>query len=329
MQTSKKRIMGALGLASVAAMTVAAYNVPTPVAYAQTSQDVPLTVNVIAKNLSTKITGGIRDGSTTAISPVEVQVTFSHAHYLDYTVSISQDGTTVDDVDSGHIDVSTIEGVTDQGDGYAGIYTASIDTEDLLTRAGLNPHKKAEFTFYVEGSSASGALSMGDSVTFNYGQIAINPEDNTNPDAAEGETNVATNEDGDPIIAVESSENVTRIHSIITGPDGNTLFEQDNSPAGDITNILLPFAEHNAQAGWYTLTVVAYDENGEAMDTDSFRFYYAPLVGLPNTGGSIFAGLNIGRTDFLVSGLLVFGIAAVAGILLMNRNKKSSKRTRK
>ena len=185
MQTSKKRIMGAFGLASVAAMTIAAYNVPAPAAYANTS--VPLTVTVQAQNVYTQITGSIHDGTQTAISPVDIQVIFSHASRLDYSVSISQGETTVEDIDTGSVDTSTIDGVTDQGDGYAGTYTASINLKQLLQNAGLNPNKKANFTFKVTGFSSTGGVSMGDAITFTYGQTAINPDDNINPDAEEGE----------------------------------------------------------------------------------------------------------------------------------------------
>ena len=110
---------------------------------------------------------------------------------------------------------------------------------------------------------------------------------------------------------------------------GAVLFEQDVDVTSNLTNMTLAFAEHNAKSGWYTVTVQAYDAAGTLVGTSELRFYYAAPIGIPNTGGSIFSGLNISRADFLISGLLVFGIATVGGLLLMNRGKKSSKRARK
>ncbi len=329
MQTSKKRIYGAIGLASVVAMTVAAYNVPAPAAYANTG--VPFTVTVSPNNLSTQITGNIKNGSQTAESPVEIEVTFSHAGSLRYTVSITQDGRTVSDVATKTVDVSTIPGVTAQSDGYAGTYIASIDADQLLRSNGFDVNKKASFTFSVLGFSPFGGTSVGDAIAFTYGQIAIDPGQNINPDAEEGETNVPTNENGDPVITIETGDNVQTIHVAVIDPVTGEIVLELDIPAtpGGITNLTIPFSEYGIEAGDYIIRVTAYDAAGNVVGSSDLEIYYAPKIGLPNTGGSIFTGLNIGRTDFLISGLLVFGLSAIGGLVLMNRSKKAGKRTRK
>lgn len=318
-----------MGLASVATMTIAAYNVPAPAAYANTTTSVPLSVTVYGNDVSASITGNIQDGTETAVSPVSIPVIFSHAGTLNYKVTATQNGVTTTVTEENDIDLSLIDGVTDQGDGYAGTYIATLNLADYVTAAGFNGSEKVSFTIEVQAFGRYSGASTPDYITFTYSQIAINPSDNTLPDTEEGESTVRTEENGDPIIIVETGQNVTRIHSVILNADGNVIFAQDNAPTDNLTNVVLSFAEHNVKSGWYTIRAIGYDNAGSSLGSTDYRFYYAAPIGLPNTGGSIFAGLNIGKTDFLVSGLLVFGIAAIAGLYLMNRKSNKNSRTRK
>lgn len=89
------------------------------------------------------------------------------------------------------------------------------------------------------------------------------------------------------------------------------------------THIELPFEKYNLPTGTYTISISAYNIDGEELykPYEIEVYYQAPALPVPNTGG-IFQDLNISRTDYLITGLIIFGIVAVAGVTFIIRNDK-------
>lgn len=339
MQRSKKHIFGAIGLVSVAAMTTVAYNIPAPAAYADESTTVPLTVNVTTTDVDSEIGGDIQDGTRVAKSEVTIPLVFYHSETLVYRLTVSQDTASasglnaqatetviVTDPEWTSVDASTIAGAVDQGDGYAGTYNLDLDLGEIVDNAGFSRYKLSTFELQIKSYGRFSGVSTGDAISFTYGQVAIDVDTNIDPDAGEGETNVPTDDNGDPIITIDASELASRLHTVVTNEAGEVVLEGDITPdASGVNKVTLAFAEKGLPTGYYTITVYAYDDSGTLAGTSSLTFYYVrpASAGLPNTGGSIFAGLNIGRADFLASGLLIFGLTAVFGLVLISRSKKS------
>ena len=86
---------------------------------------------------------------------------------------------------------------------------------------------------------------------------------------------------------------------------------------GKIT-VELPMSDYDAPEGEYTGHVVTYDQNDDVLGQYTFTFYYKPTPKLPNTG-SVFANLNIARADYIITGLIFFGLVAGFAIYLIGR----------
>ena len=85
----------------------------------------------------------------------------------------------------------------------------------------------------------------------------------------------------------------------------------------------LDFSKHDLPSGWYTVEIIQYDQYGDQVGQPRyFTFWYErPEIAVPNTG-DFFAGLNISRTDYLLTGLIVFGLAAGLGLFFVVRGRK-------
>ena len=324
MQTSKKRILGAAGLATVAGMTIVAHGMPAPAAYATSSnQQVQLTV--YSAYLDLNITGSLQDGGATSKDEVSIPITVTDVEEITYTLTASQSGATSQTAAEGTI-------ILDSGSNYTGTYNLALALstyrDTLVSTYGYDASKTISFTLAVTGTSSSGGVAE-DGITFTYGSATIDPNTNIDPDASEDETNTSeVDEDsGNPIINVETDDEVETIHVIVRDPDTGEIVWEGDFPAGtDITKIELPFAENGIPSGNYVIEIYAYDEDGNLIGTSSLtiRYVQPDAPGLPNTGAISIAGLNIARADFLISSALAFCLVALGGIYLIH--KKSARK---
>ena len=318
MQTSKKRIYGALGLATVAGMTIVASSIPAPEAYAEgTSSDVQLKVTVLSNNLAIDISGSIQDGSSTSKDSVTIPIIVTDVKDLQYQVVARQEGIAgSEEVAAGTIQLDAA--------GYSGTYNLDLALKNyhnyLVTNHGYDANKEITFTLTATGIGVGGGL-VEDSITFKYGNITIDPGDNINPDAPDDQTNVPTDDKGDPEIKIETNDETEKIHVIVKDPEtGEVIWEGDVTPDAD-GNIKLPFDENGVPSDKYEVIVQAYDRDGNLIGTSSlvFRYVRPDGAGIPNTGGVSIAGLNIARSDFLISSALAFCLVSLGGIYLLHR----------
>ena len=121
-----------------------------------------------------------------------------------------------------------------------------------------------------------------------------------------------------------------RVELIIHDESGKEVFRYWADATSITTNhISVPFAEHGVPYGTYYIAVVPYARSAttgelyatiteaEAWKNPIRVVYGTPEV--PNTGG-LFSILNISQKDFLISGLVIFGLVTAAGIVLMRRS---------
>lgn len=87
----------------------------------------------------------------------------------------------------------------------------------------------------------------------------------------------------------------------------------------------MPFGDYNAKDGKYTAVVVARSADGNTISMirlDTNYAYVNPNVpDTPDTGFTI-NNLNITRVDYLVTGLIVFGMVAGFALYLVRRKSR-------
>lgn len=128
-----------------------------------------------------------------------------------------------------------------------------------------------------------------------------------------------TADDGTP----ESEGEVTKIVLNVYDSDGNLVTEL--SPITvypPTTRVEIPMAGKGLPSGEYTIKVSAYNTAGEELyEPYVLKFYYEDIA-VPDTG-ALFGSLNISKTDYLITGLLIFLSAAGLGIVFVMKNKDS------
>ncbi|MBR0403435.1 hypothetical protein IJI55_02710 [Candidatus Saccharibacteria bacterium] len=322
MQKSKKRILGAAGLATVAGMTIVASGIPAPEAYAETSSDVHLKVTVISENIDIVISGPLQDGGATSQDNVTIPIIVTDVKDLEYKVVARQEGISgPQEVVSATIPLST-------SGNYSGTYDLPLTLSDyrnyLVANYGYDASKTITYTLTATGLGyGSGAAE--DSITFGYGRISIDRNKNINNAAPDNESNTRITSDGDPIISVESASIINKIHIIIRDQAGNIVWEGDvdRDPSGT-NDITLPFATNGIPSGSYSIEAIGYGINGERLSSaslDGIRYIQPDGPGIPNTGGVSIAGLNIAQGDFLISSALAFCLVSLGGIYLLHRKQ--------
>ena len=96
----------------------------------------------------------------------------------------------------------------------------------------------------------------------------------------------------------------------------------------------LPFSENDLSTGNYKIGISAYNAMGELLyGRPYYTSVYYEAIPVPDTG-KIFKGLNISREDYLMTGLIIFSLAAVLGLIFVakgrgNKNRLTSKKKRR
>lgn len=126
-----------------------------------------------------------------------------------------------------------------------------------------------------------------------------------------------TADDGTP----ESEGEVARIVLNVYDSDGNLVTEL--SPITvypPTTRVEIPIADTNLPSGEYTVEVIAYNADGVQLYEPYILKFYYETIPVPDTG-AMFGSLNISKTDYLATGLLIFLLAAVLGMVFVMKNK--------
>jgi len=110
--------------------------------------------------------------------------------------------------------------------------------------------------------------------------------------------------------------------------NGNEVAFSPMAVSPPTTRVELPFEAYGLEEGSYKIEVYAYNRDGNQIYIP-YVFYvdFTPTpIPVPDTGG-LFQNTNISKTDYLVTGLIIFGIVAVAGVVCIMRSDRRKSKT--
>ncbi len=312
MQKTKKQLLGFVGLATVGIMTAVAYAMP-----AAAAEDEPLTgtgdVNVV-------VTVPTQEGSGKITLPVDGRVETEPETEIAYMYNeIGNAKLYIEYKDqNNNIVRKLLDDFTPDEPYSAGERRLTVNLLDYS-------EKENDYKLILQVTNREGASTGDDIVTFSYRVMTANFEKKP-----------ASN--GDPILNIDINSEVDKVYvyiydkngePLITDEDGNevpVLVNRDDiDPATGLITKVLPFAENEAANGKYTAVVVAYNAKGNiismvSLDTE-YTFVNPDLPETPNTGFTI-GDLNISRVDYLITGLIVFGVVAGFALYLVYRKSR-------
>ena len=142
---------------------------------------------------------------------------------------------------------------------------------------------------------------------------------------------------GDPEIDVYYDQDVAKLGLEIYDKNGKLLSkepiilenEDQEGYAEGKQSLTLPFGAMGLASGDYYVKILAYDLDGEIMESpyDTFKVTYAQpsTPDVPDTGGFL-GNLNITKSDYVITGIIVFTAAVIVGFVVISRNKKKDYR---
>lgn len=295
MKKTPKKILGFLGLAFVAAMTIFAATSPNPGASAASSVVDTVVVRVLAGSPDVNITSP-KSGSV-FVSPNQT-ISFDFSKSDDVIVTMEKK------MSSGTPQIYNLYASSPMQE--AGSDVVTIDLSDPLYGYG-------EYTIKIRGTIASGVVDE-DVVKFSYIPVSAKVEEDD-----KGKIETILSYDNDSADLDHFVINVYDDKGVLVPGLTNIIVEKP------IKEVELPFAKNKVPAGKYTVSIAAFDTDGEIVyNTYDTVFVYDP-VRVPNTGG-LFKSMNISKTDYLITGLIVFSFAGFMGAVFIIKGTKRSKK---
>ncbi len=308
MQKTKKQLLGFAGLAAVGIMTAVAYAMPAAAVDTPPSADNSVNLNVTVRNgVNNARILSPQDKSVT-VNPV-VPITYQYEETTKVEMYIEYKD------DNGQLVKKLVD--TFAPTDISGSRTVNLNVTNYTDR-------ENDYKVIVVATDERGSTSE-DTITFSYRAVNANFEPKP-----------AIN--GDPIIDIEVNGEVEQVIVHIYDEAGNPLFvdkdgnevpvvlsSDDIDPATGKIIKDLPFGDYNAKDGKYTAVVVARSADGNTISMirlDTNYAYVNPNVpDTPDTGFTI-NNLNITRVDYLVTGLIVFGMVAGFALYLVRRKSR-------
>lgn len=296
MKGKKKKFLGLLGLFLVAATTTFAALIPLPQADAATKVTDNVSVRVVGDKPLVKFTSP--ESGLVTREPNQT-LSFDYENVTDVIIKIEYT-----DI-NGNKHTYTLDSF--DADYNPGTKSYQVNLDDT------SRYGHGDYVVRVHGSGYGADNVAEDTIEFTYtehiGGASQDPET--------GKVIIDPGVDPD-------DERIDHVEANVYDEDGNLV--EDLSPVEfkePFDPKELDFSEHNLPSGWYTVEITEYDVDGNQVSKPRyFTFWYeAPEIPVPNTG-SFFADLNISRTDYLVTGLIVFILAAGLGLFFVIRGRK-------
>ncbi len=312
MKKTHKKILGFLGLGAVVATTVFAAGLPGPEALAANTITDTIKVTVEGDTPDVNLSG-ITNNKITVSPEIPFTVDYSGVNTVEvYVTRTDEHGTEteklVDVIDAEYRtdsrDYNLPFNDTDNGYGY-GKYVITV----LGAGAGEGDEDSVVFYYYPAIVKNIGTEEGIVTVDVIYDPINLRRDDD-NPDGIDHIVVEFCDENGNPI----------------EGLDPKTINPAPGSSKGSVD---ADFGKLNLPHGTYTIKLTSYDKDGNVIyKTLVYQFNYdgsghVEPIPVPDTG-QFMGGLNISRIDYLVTGLIVFGIAGVGGILIITRKDKKN-----
>lgn len=321
---NKKSIIGALGIAGLTLLGGLALTNQT---YAQeaTSSEVTVQVTVLPNGQSVAIKSPTSD-SRVLDNQVPLNIDFTKSKTIEYEIKLTdKDGTTTT------IANETVD-VSNAGAANSGSKKIPLDMQQLTNGV----FGKVSIKVTVDGKAET-----ADTVEFNYVPVAVE-KTQTNPRGYTG-------------FRIAHAGGVAKVKVTLKDKSGHKVGDKEIEITDPVAMTNGGTIELNSEdinnkldKGDYTLEVVALNGAGDDLEKPevaSFKFTgkdepakpedkpatpgknggkKTPAV--PNTGGSVFAGMNLSSSDFLASGIAVFAFLSLLAVVFLKKGKKSGYR---
>ena len=321
---NKKSIIGALGIAGLTLLGGLALTNQT---YAQeaTSSEVTVQVTVLPNGQSVAIKSPTSD-SKVLENQVPLNIDFTKSKTIEYEIKLTdKDGTTTT------IANETVD-VSNAGAANSGSKKIPLDMQQLTNGV----FGKVSIKVTVDGKAET-----ADTVEFNYVPVDVEK--------------TQVNSNGYTGFRITHAAGVAKVKVTLKDKSGHKIGDKEIEITDPVamTNggtIELNSEEINNKLdkGDYTLEVVALNGAGDDLEKPelaNFKFTgkdepakpedkpatpgknggkKTPAV--PNTGGSVFAGMNLSSSDFLASGIAVFAFLSLLAVVFLKKGKKSGYR---
>ena len=301
MKTTHKKVLGFLGLILVVATTVFAATLPSPGASAA--------ITSVVDNISVRVVGSVPDINITDIENGEITTSPSQSFSVSYenvdTITVTLQYTD----ENGDIHTYVLDTLTP--DYYPGVKNYTVDL-------GEADYGYGEYLLVVKGVGYDGVYDE-DTIAFSYYPVYAEATED------EDTGNYIVDLDYDADDGTEDGGEVASIVINVYDENGNLVDELSPiTVTPPTTSIELPFADLGLPSGTYTVVVAAYDANGEKLYKDYVFTIKYEAIEVPNTAdtGRFLQNLNISKADYLITGLMIFFLVAVAGVVFITRSEK-------
>ncbi len=348
MQRRKKQLLGLVGLALVAIVTAIACALPTPDASAQEAS-VPVKVRVSTEGEVTSINIlSLKDKSTVVDKIFEVVIEYFNADTVEVVLTNKENGNTYT-VPTDHCPSADWNGATctlEFNLAETGLWVTRSRAAILGT--GIDNPSGVNFMATAIAHNASTSATSDDHVEFMYR-------------AAYLEFNNEYDGNGDPIVYAVLGADAKAIQ-ITAGIGDKTVLPQPLTltDGEDLGNgrykFVLPFKDNKVTTGTYTVALTSWNDtniDSESTLINSIATVSVPYktgggkppVGptdpdnpdepdnpdqpgnpdepeVPGTGVRLFGGMNISSADYIITGLVAFGMVTMFAVFLIVRRSK-------
>lgn len=289
MKKTKKRLLGFLGLAVIVVAGLVAYRTVNYDAEAVSSITDEIIVKVYDKYPHVKITDPANEAILVG-APHTITYEWENSQYADFTLSYNGTVITTWHEDYGHFE--------------PGEHPTGSGSHDIS----LNEYGK-----YILSVSAVGEAGpvFTDSIAIYRLSTSV--------------SYIGANDDNDPRFNIQYEPEIKKLEVQIFSEDGTqqiTDLITIDVPEGSTSLEKLIEMPAGTPTGRYKIVVNGLDAENKIISDSSFTFFeYNSPIAVPDTGQNRL-NLNIARTDFLITGLLIFFAATIAAIFLLNRKNE-------
>lgn len=327
MQKRKKQLLGLAGLVLVGAMTAVACALPSPGASAVDDSDktdgigIKVTVGEEQSTSQPSVNISSVAGESTNREPnnpiittdKKVSISLSYRRATSVTVQVK-------DVKGNVIATAVCENVSFSES------SQTCNTSVDLTDEYINKNIREGDNLVVEAVAErqDTGVRQSDTYSFIYRSAYIYTKDEHDQEAK------------NPIIYAVANSDIKYAFLEAFDANGNKVVLKeviefsyaDIDPVTGLYKITLPFKENNLPAGKYTVVMMAYGSTtpseGSLLSVSTITVVYDPEGVLPPDTGSRFLGdLNISQADYILTGLVAFGLVTMFAVfLIVRRNKR-------
>lgn len=314
MKKTRKKLVGLFGLAFVVAMTIFASTLPSPMASAISTVTDHITVVVRNPEEAPAASIGSPDSGDRFITP-DQEISINYHNIKSYKLIV----TYTDENGVEHPSKTVVEESVEGGVG-----PAAHSFRGIAEQFGYG-----KYTIRLDAIGDDDAPLPGDTIKFEY--VAIEADSSSNSET--GNPYIDLNFDQDQ----ESLTDDLKIDRVVI-----TIYDKDGNPVDGMPPIVvkppvekveIPFDQYGISEGEYTLVIQPFNSADEALfDTVVLNINYTGEedIVVPSTAdtGGMFKNLNISRADYLITGLGLFLIVGIGGIVFIRKHGKSNKRRR-